>query len=398
MKPLYETNPFHPLDEPELMPLDRLVFDTNLKVNPAVIAAPPEHVRNIRRPKSLPSDPTEYDRERTIFIDLPPNGSIRVAIADLGDDDFRLRRVELNPGCILYHHNGLLLTTDQVVTAFTIVCEKIQPLLANPDDTALLIPGCHRKSPSYWSAIEIDMHLHDPEGTLLLALRNARHPAIRKKATVFEGESITLGTRRGELMINLYRKDIEMARDLEKFDIEDPNQVLRVEVTLRKQKLLHYLGDEGNTAKLASHHARGKSSPQPRLVRFRASQAMKAHMQITSELRGISQVTAKRDLPGDDKTGRLVGLIARHTSTPVETLLDLYRLRFSPARNTMTRMRFAAIHELSLATDETAALFTDERYANQPVISIPQLEAAAPPGRLSFGVSGRDRSQLRHAA
>jgi hypothetical protein len=63
MKPLYETNPFHPLDEPELMPLDRLVFDTNLKVNPAVIAAPPEHVRNIRRPTA--SEPFSSTSRRT---------------------------------------------------------------------------------------------------------------------------------------------------------------------------------------------------------------------------------------------------------------------------------------------------------------------------------------------
>lgn len=369
---------FNPLAD-DYMPVDRMGFVTNLPVKPDVTTADPHHIKNVRIPTPSASRAKQYEQQRTIPIVLSPNGAIRVLVVDLGDKGYWLRRVEFNPGRLIHCHNGQLLTTPEVVTALAIVCDKIQPLLANPEDAALLIPGCQKDSPSYWSVIEIDLHLHDPDDALLLTLRNVRHPAIRKKATVFEGESITLGSRRGDIMITFYRKDLQMARDLEKFGVEEPNKVLRVEVTLRGQKLLDYLGIMGNKAMIASHDARGKGTPQPRLVRFLAEQIVDAHKQIMAELRGISGVTVKGNLPANEKAGRMLGLVCRHTSAPVETLLDLYRLRFSPSPNTMSRMRSAAIDELSLATNTSESLFTDDRYLNQPVISIPQLEMAAMP-------------------
>jgi len=377
--PTYHSNAeenFNPLDEPELMPLDRVGFDTNLLVDPTVITeANSEHIKNVRLPKD---DPTgKYRTERTLLVEL--HGGVRLRISDCGVKGYWLRRVELNVGKLTNHHNGGLPSTPQVVTAFAVVCQKIEPLLADPGDAVLLIPGGHKGSPSYWSSVEIDMHLHDPDETLLSSLRNVRHPGVRKKATVYDGESITLGNRRGGLMISFYRKDLEMASDLEEFGVKDAAQILRVEVTLRKDALLRYLGLPGNTAMVSSVYSRGTGVPQARLVRFEAADIMAAHKKITGELKGISKVVAKGDLPTNERPGRMLGLVARHTGTPVEELLELYRIRFVPASCTMTRMRAAALDEISLNPGPAAELFTEDRYNNQPVISIPQLEQSGYP-------------------
>jgi hypothetical protein len=371
-----ESVPFHPHFNQDNMPLDRLIMATNFQIRAEVTAANPEHIKAIRLPKAEATSTNKYKQQKTIPVEL--HGGVRLLIADCGGKGLWLRRVEFNPGRLFNGHNGNLLTTAQVVTAFALLCQKIEPLLVDAEDAFRLIPGCP-DSPSYWLSVEIAMHLCDPDGGLLSSLRNATHTAIRKKATVYEGESITLGTRRSELMINIYRKDIEMARTLEEFGVMEGAEILKIEVTLRKDKLLSLLGTPGNTTKLSSVYAGDNGTASLRVVRFRAAEVIASHKKIVRELRGIAKAIIKGDLPGNERPGRMLGLVAVRTGTPLEELLNVVRMRFGLPPITVTRMRAAALNEISLSDGPTVNLFDDERYLNQPIISIPQLERAGVP-------------------
>ncbi|MCW1886683.1 hypothetical protein OKA04_18235 [Luteolibacter flavescens] len=355
---------FNPLHV-DLMPVDHLAFATDLPVSPKLVENPAAFLQNAGLDfNDIDLKPALRHRPVTLYLDLLRKGTIKLKIVQDDPGKYALRGVRFNPGKLFHHHNGRILESREAIESFGILREVVGPLLAKPSDASLLIPGCRSDSPSFWKEIEIVMHLDDPDEVVLAALRNIRHPSIRKKASTFEGESITLGTRRGELMISAYRKDLQMD-ELRRFAVANFPKVVRIEVTLKKGKLLDYLGSAGNTRRIAG---------QLRLVGFRGAGLLQAHKTIMDQLEGLSPVTADESLPGDNKVAHFIGMLSLRYGESIAALLDSYDHRFKPGAETLCRMKRSALDEISRHPGAAPDLFSPANYENQPCLVVPKLE------------------------
>lgn len=352
----------------DLMPVDHLAFTTDLPVDPALVENPTAFLHKIGLEfNDIDLKPALKHRPVTLYLELLRKGTIKVKIVEVAPGASVLRRVSFNPGKLRHRHNGRVLESCEAIEAFGILCEVLEALLKNPADAARLIPGCRRDSPSFWTEIEIVMHLHDPDEAIIATLRNIRHPSIRKNASKFEGESLTLGTHRGELMINAYRKDLQMT-ELRRFAVADFPEVVRIEITLKKGKLLDYLGKAENTRRI---------DDQLRLVSFRGSDLLDAHKTVMDQLKGLSPVTVDDSLPLDNKTARFIGILSLRYGESVVALLDSYNYRFKPGAETLGRMRRFALDEISRHPGVVPELFSPANYENQPCLVVPMLEEPA---------------------
>jgi len=352
------------------MPLDRCTITTSFPINPAVITNTDAfrietglELRDFRPSSQF----IKGFMHQSAVLQIGNYGGIRVYAKKANLGNWEAKSIEVNPAKLLYGHNGRILSEAEGLTSLSVAAKLLSPLLANAEDAIHLIPGLADNSLAYWSKLEIPMHLHDPDGTLLHAFRNPGHPAIHKPALRGDGESVKLGAKRGGLKINIYRKDLEMAQLLRENDAPEPAQILRVEVSLSQDKLIRYLGSNVNTCRLD-----GIS----RLVRFSGSDLVAAHRLIVADLKGcFSQQQDSSDAPNDNKLGRFMALIAHNSSLTLDDLTAIYDRRFGLDRNTKSRVRTAAMDELSrqspFSVDE---VFSPAAYENQPCIQVPRLE------------------------
>ena len=344
------------------MPVDRLVVSTRLLVHPDFKLDPKGFLEsreifhgrfNLRV--------NDRNQLKIISFDLDQQSSIHVRIYEELPGQWYLRRLEFNPGKILHGHNGRILNEHEVATAFAVVTERVEPLLEDPEQSQHVIPGCARNSPSYWQSLEIGYQRHDPDSDMLTKLQNMRHPQIRKKATHYQGESITLGAPRGELKIIAYRKDLEMSATLKHFGIRNPHPILRVEVKLSGKKLLQYLGNHRNIEN-------------NRVVRFTGAELTEAHQRVISELQGIRGGKADTKPGSDHKVGRFMGLLSTHFGVPLEAQLNLYESRFKPHANTYSLLRKAALDETSYQQANGDSLFDQGIYERPHMVTIRKLD------------------------
>lgn len=361
------TDTFIP-DQIHYMPIDRLVFATDLPVQADLVADPAIFLdSNKISCADITEKPANLGKNspRQLWLSITGNASIRLRIEEVRSGDWRLRKVEFNPGKLLHYHNGRVLDVEEAVTAFGLLCQAVEPLLADGEDIARLLPGCHANSPSFWKEIEIPLHLDDSGDRILAALKNIRHPRIRKKATEHEGESVTIGGKRSKLKIIAYRKDLEMARDIDRFYPDAHFPVVRLEVTLRGDLLMERLGSSLNVATIRKT---------PRLVRFSGEDLIRAHKAIVRELKGVVGVQTADVLPTDEKVGRFMALVAHRTNEAIEAWLDIYKRRFDPSGNTLSRLRKAALAEMELIPPDVPDLFSDDSYTFQPHVLLPRIE------------------------
>lgn len=352
----------------DLMPVDHLAFETDLLVDPSLVENPAAFLQKVGLEfNDIDLKPALKRRPVSLYLDLLRKGTVKVKIVEVAPGAFVLRLVRFNPGKLFHHHNGRVLESREAIEAFGILREVVEPLLKNPSDAARLIPGCHPDSPSFWTVVEIVMHLHDPDEAILLALRNIRHPSIRKKASPFEGESLTLGTHRSDIMINAYRKDLQMT-ELRRFAVADFPKVVRIEITLKKGKLLDYLGKVENTRRIGG---------ELRLVSFTGTDLLDAHKTVMDQLQGLSPVTVDDSLPLDNKLARFIGILSLRSGESVVALLDSYDHRFKPGAETLGRMRRFALDEISRHPGVVPDLFSSANYENQPCLVVPKLEEPA---------------------
>jgi hypothetical protein len=169
----------------------------------------------------------------------------------------------------------------------------------------------------------------------------------------------------------IYLKDVEMKRNRVKFLNPDLPPVLRVEVRLKGDKLRQYLTDaEWRT--IGGH---------PRLVSFMPEDLKKSHLNVVGKLSGTFRTTPLEGNVGD-KTGRMMGMVAANSELTIAEQLAFYKRSFltkaidGSARNTLSRLRKAALIELALHSPVTLTdLFCDSAWLHQPMVTAPRLEA-----------------------
>lgn len=291
----------------------------------------------------------------TAEINKPPHGR------------WTCNKIQVNPGKILYGHNGRPLNEDGVLVALSLARDLLLPLLANPADHLHLIPGLCPEGSAFFSYVEIFINLHDPNGALQHAFRNPKHPEIRKAAMHVEGESVKLGNGRSQLQIEFYRKDLELAQLIKKRKAPDPARVLRIEVRLKGEKLVESFTGNGSIREIG-----GKNQ----LVGFTGSGLVAVHLAKMLKLTGCFHHPGDlADLPRDNVLGRSLGQLCHHYSINLADVVAMLAKRFDQCEATIRRHRNAALDELSLISPfRLEDMFSPEAYAHQAGISIPKLE------------------------
>lgn len=308
---------------------------------------------------------------RTIYID----GYNTVIVNATKDPTWLIHTIQFNPGNTLNGHNGHILTEEEFFRALTLLGQLVKPLLANPDEWLRVIPGVIADSPSHWLNLEIPYQIPDDTGEILKAFQNAKHSRINLPPLYTRnGQSIAFSNSEGDLLIRIYRKDIEMAAKRGGRKGSSSTSVLRLEVALEGDELKHYMPCA--TWKIIEGTQR--------LVSFRPDNLRQAHHAVMTPFQGsYTRVpTADGITENDEKLGRYMGWVARETGLSVDDQFDYYRQRFlgrnkiTSIRNAKSTLHRAARKELALLSPvKLEELFSDSAWNSQPAVSARKLEA-----------------------
>ena len=300
-------------------------------------------------------------------IDFLRYGGAKLVIRQPDGDNLSDVKVHLNPGNILHDHNGSNMELYGVLDALTVYLTHARYLLEDPDDWPDLLPGLREDSPAYWKMLEIPFHCEDPDGQILAALRHLEHPRLRTLSRHWP-DSIELGTKKSLIQFSIYPKEL----------LDKSANILRLEVRLRDDKLVEYLGNGDNVSVID-----GKE----RLVRFFPDQLTMALTTSFGELRNVWQ----RDVSLHDTEAReakrkelepLGVLIARTARDPRNSQAYPALIKAvkqycgaNPKSDTMRRIRKAGSREMerlsNLRFDE---VFSEAALRSQPGIAVKSIE------------------------
>lgn len=354
------------------MPVDHAVIVTSVVLDPAFaknanpdLVTLPERFRYLVVRVACQVN-RRHDRDvatKTIHIDS--YGSIKLVVEY--DGEWTVKKITFNPSKLVFGHNGRVTTEDEFHRALSILLQLVSPLLEKQEDFIHIVPGLSPQSRAWWSSIEIPFQTEDPDGVLLHAFSNAKHPKIHKSPLPCRGESVKFVSANGELVINIYRKDIQVRAKTGKFNVPESAAVLRVEVRLRGEKLREILAGNGTTKQIRDD---------VRIVRFGSSDLVGAHYGIVSVFQGLySRPVGTDNAPVNCKLGRIMGWVSRRTDLTLEDQLHYHKERFGLSANQKNSLRTAAFNELSMIKDLRAEdIFSAEAWRNQPVVTIPKLE------------------------
>jgi hypothetical protein len=312
-----------------------------------------------------------------------PTRATRIIHVD-GFDGIKLQAVEdplqgwmvhtiiFNPGKVYNGHNGRILSEEEFLYAVSILIALLKPLIADEQDETHLFPGLHEHGRASVQSIEVPFHMLDHDGDVLQAFGTAKHKEINLKPSYrWHGESILFTNSTGNLVIRVYRKDIEMKRK-RRFRVSSDQAVLRVEVRLEGDKLEEHFG--GGTWQVIN----GVRS----LVSFRAPDLQAAHHSVMSQFDGLIPKVPDADGECDQKIGRFMGWVSSVSDLTFHRQFDYYSRRFMGSSiersidNAKSIYHIAARKELALLSpSKIADLFSDDAWSHQPNVICAQLEA-----------------------
>ena len=324
---------------------------------------------NGKTPRYNPNMPT-----RAIHVDS--FGAITLNATKDGHK-WNLASVDFNPARLIHGHNGRIVIEDQFLQALSIYRHLVAPMLAIPDDVLHLIPGLPG-SWSHWQKVEIPFHLIDGDGTILTAIGDAKHESINSRPFCKEGETATFENSNKSLKINAYRKDIQMLSGRRNrsiaTEVDQPvPAVLRIEVTLAKDKLPFYLPYETDD---------GGEKKERRYVRvLRAADLRKGFLKVVRELKGAWVSITGSANERNDRVAAMMAWVTMRTGLSLTDQFDHFERRFlastSPEnrRNSKSGKLLAARKELaSLRSIDVATLFSDEAWSAPPCVTASTLE------------------------
>lgn len=325
--------------------------------------------------RSLPDQPTpRYDpRIPTRVIKLEGFDVVTLHAKECPVRGWQIKKIRFNPGNLYNGHNGQILSELEFQMALTILIQVLTPLLHDPEDWIHIVPGLDDKSRAWWQSIEIPFHVLDEEGVILKAFSKAKHRDIHLDPLYYRSaESTAFKSSNENLMIRIYRKDIQMAKKHGRFILDLPQAVLRIEVRLKGNKLRKYLRDGVWDA----------PEEISKLVSFNADALRVAHGRVMSEFKGCFTRTPAGDVEtSNDRIGRMMGWVASECGLAVDDQWSYFVRRFLSGntvesnRNAKSRLLRAARDELSLLSPiKLEELFSESAWQNQSVIEIAELE------------------------
>jgi hypothetical protein len=297
---------------------------------------------------------------------------IKVQAAEDPDQGWIAHTIIFNPGKVCNGHNGRILSEEEFLHASSTLIAVLKPLLVNERDEIHLFPGLHENGRASVQSIEIPFHILDPNGDILQAFSTSKHREINLKPSYqWHGESIQFVNSTGNLIVRVYRKDIEMKRK-RRYRVSSDQAVLRVEVRLEGDKLEeHFVGG-------AWQAINGLRS----LVSFRSPDLQATYYSVMSQFDGLIPKVPDANSECDQKIGRFMGWVSSMSDLSFEQQFGYYSRRFMASNversntNAKSTYHIAARKELALLSpSKIADLFSDNAWCNQPNVICEQLEA-----------------------
>lgn len=357
--------------------------DMRLHVRSTTANAKSDHTHHTR----TKDKPPQYDpRIPTRVIHVDGFGVVKLHADKFPGQGWNVHTIDFNPGMLYNGHNGHILTAEEFLLGLSILLEVVTPLLQSREDWMHIVPGLHPECRASWDAVEIPFHVIDEDGVILRAFPHAKHRDIHLPPLYScKDQSISFTNSEGDLMVRIYRKDIEMVKKHRRKYVTNPQPVLRIEVRLKGDKLAHYL--RGGTWKVLA----GTS----RLVSFRPADLKPPFMEVMTRFDGcFARVPSTDGADSNDRLGRMMGWVATQTGLSVEDQFDYYQKRFlvgsavGSARNAKSMLRKAARDEQSLLSPvQLEELFSEVAWLSQPVIDVPELEAMTRARHRGIGIN-----------
>lgn len=279
--------------------------------------------------------------------------------------------ITFNPSRVSRGHNGAVIEQEHFIHSCSDLIELVAPLLADPNDAIHLIPGLSPGSRSWWRSLEIPFQVPDPGGLIMKAFTHAKHTEINvEPAYQYANESIAFSNSVGDLLIRVYRKDLEMKKKHKRMVTSD-NHVLRIEVNL-------------SGSKLEQHCKGGKWADidgTRRLVSFKPADLRAAFLSVISGFLGVFSKPPSVVGQNDEKIGRMMGWVSSMTKLSVNDQIAYYNMRFHDScstgtiRNSKSKLRKAAHKELALLSKVSLSdLFDEKAWHYQPAVVCAGLE------------------------
>lgn len=360
----------------KLMPVDRTGITTTAHILPEFLFDPEgyaiRHGLPLRGIHPLKVPDKVFGRHRNAFRFYPTTFrgiEVTVIPVDLSTGWCDLL-IKFNPGATLYGHNGRVPSESEFCDALSFLAEAMCPFLVDPGDWRCIVPGLRPDSPASWNFIEILFHCHDRDGLILDHFRNAAHPSIRRPARHWTTSILLPGC---ELQFSIYQKTVEMAArgKLSKDELQNFADILRIEVRLKGKKLLHYLGNSGNTSLIDGTE---------RVVRFRGPDLIRAFRDLLGETQGVFHLSEANMISGKQiaSLGQFIAKVSRMPGVRqnFHELLDSLCAHFRASGNTRRRIRKEGLAWLAARSFLTpAALLSDAAMACQPLVVADQIES-----------------------
>jgi len=320
----------------------------------------------------------EKDKSVKANIHLVQHGAIRLFSQrdDVGD---WIRVIEVNPGLLLHGDRNHPLTEPYLAGALSMLKTKVAPLVADPEDVRHIVPGLagDDEHVAFWGGIQSELWFPD---VTLCCLHGLGHPNIGL-AEGADKKAVTVGRFGGDCVIRFERADQLVDEPEGKRKVNG----ICVKLSLKGRDLLSRFGRPGMTADIREKE---------RMVRFRASDVLRVHQEIMSELVGMYlPIPPEWAGIGNDVTpAKVIALLSKLTSIPLEELRAMYDARSNPSKSKRKRLnkdvRAVAAY---LKHVPVSSLFRPEVYAVQPAESSrpphvhidPQIAAAYGPNSTS---------------
>lgn len=352
------------------MPIDRTTIQTRLKIHPDLLSDPCSYIKEHQlKVRTLAPNDGKKSRNHTkkLTLDVSTYKGIRVELCEGIHDGFSDVKIEFNPGVCLYGHNGRILLLREFVDALGILISHLKPILLNQDDWVDLIPGVRPKGVAYWSYLELFLHIEDPDGSVLKGFRNAQGRNSQTPVRHW-ADSMEIGSKRSNIQYSIYRKAIEMVehKKLEPKQLEDDGNILRLEVRLKGNKLVQYLGNERNMEEIDGVK---------RVTKFYPHELNTAHCASFGDLNGVyrsNEPLAK--LAQKEQMKALGRLLARVSNDPRTTytfleLRDQLHFYTDASSATLSAISGEGLKYLShVSRLRKEDLFSDDAYRKQITI------------------------------
>lgn len=377
---------------PNRFPTDKCVIITRVRLKEVVGDCPPdkldtlpEELRRLvhhKKGEAKPNRDTAFTSKSsekynptvpTCVIFIRSFQGIKLHAEKVPGRGWMIYMITFNPGSVCNGHNGWITQEEHFVHACSALIESVAPLLKDRDDHIHLIPGLHPESRAWWKSLEIPIHVMDPSGSILRAFTNAKHSEINNKPLYLcQNESIAFSNSTGDLVVRIYRKDLELRKKLGKKAITNDLSVLRIEVQLSDAKLAEHF--KGGVWKVIE----GKLC----LVSFRGADLRAAFLSVMSNFSGVYSKPPSVVGQKDAKIGRMMGWVASMTDLTVEDQIAYYEPRFlaqcarGTKGNAKWKLRTSARKELALqSTVSLSDLFSEDAWHYPPAVVCPGLEA-----------------------